>query len=311
MTADEQRTNGGDRRALEERPDSYKALYAHWERTQWSALALDLSIDRASFAALDREQQAGMLWIFAHRFHAEFNVARLLAPFLLAARGYELQLMLATQVSDEYRHLQAVLRIYEEVFGIEGGFEAVHELADRNADPIATALYTQLEHYVGRLSARSDEEDFLAAVVAYHLIGEGVVARTAQNLAADQYKRLAFPGLGQGQHLVARDEARHIGIGVTYARRRIEQDPERSRAVISAVIDRFSELAGRLLARANDGMESLVTAGYGVEPEGFYGEAMRLMQLRLHSIGFFEERGSIGEDAASTGARRQQFNEKT
>jgi ribonucleotide reductase beta subunit family protein with ferritin-like domain len=310
VTADEQRTGGGDRSALEERPNSYKALYAHWERTQWSALALDLSIDRASFAALDREQQAGMLWIFAHRFHAEFNVARLLAPFLLAARGYELQLMLATQVADEYRHLQAVLRIYEEVFGIEGGFEAVHELADRNADPIATALYAQLEHYVGRLSARSDEEDFLAAVVAYHLIGEGVVARTAQNLASDQYKRLAFPGLGRGQHLVARDEARHIGIGVTYTRRRLEQDPERSRAVISAVIDNFSELAGRLLATANDGMESLVTAGYGVEPEGFYGEAMRLLQLRLHSIGFFEGRGSIGEDADSTGAMRPQFEEK-
>ena len=184
--------------------------------TQWSAL-LDLSVDRASFAALDREQQAGMLWIFAHRFHAEFNVARLLAPFLLAC-GYELQLMLATQVSDEYRHLQAVLRIYEEVFGIEGGFEAVQELADRNADPIATALYAQLEHYVGRLSARSDEEDFLAAVVAYHLIGEGVVARTAQNLAADQYKRPRFSRPRPGQHFVARDEARHTGIGVTYAR---------------------------------------------------------------------------------------------
>ena len=105
----------------------------------------------------------------------------------------------------------------------------------------------------------------LAAVVAYHLIGEGVVARTAQNLAAVQYKRLAFPGLGQGNtslHVTRRG----IGIGVTYARRRIEQDPERSRAVISAVIDRFGELAGRLL-RANDGMESLVTVGYGVEPK--------------------------------------------
>jgi hypothetical protein len=71
--------------ALEERSNSYKALYAHWERTQWSALVLDLSIDRASFAALDHEAQADMLWIFAHRFHAEFNVARLLAPFLPAS----------------------------------------------------------------------------------------------------------------------------------------------------------------------------------------------------------------------------------
>ena len=275
--------------ALEGRPNSYKALYAHWERTQWSALALDLSIDRASFAALDHEDQEGMLWIFAHRFHAEFNVARLLAPFLLAAPGYELQLMLATQVADEHRHLQAVLRIYEEVLGIEGGFEAVHELADRNMDPVATALYERLEHYAGRLSARSDEEEFLAAVVAYHLIGEGVIARTAQNLAAGQYERLAFPGLARGQRLVARDEARHIGIGVSYARRRLEQDPQRSRVAISAVIDNFGELAGRLRARANDGMQSLVTAGYGVEPDVFYGEAMRLLQLRLRSIGFLEE----------------------
>ena len=60
-----------------------------------------------------------MVWIFAHRFHAEFNVARLLAPFLLAAPTYDVQLLLATQVSDEHRHLQAVLRIYEEVFGVQ------------------------------------------------------------------------------------------------------------------------------------------------------------------------------------------------
>ena len=275
-------------RELEERANAYEALYAHWERTQWSALALDLSVDRASFAALDREDQEGMIWIFAHRFHAEFNVARLLAPFLLAAPSYELQLLLATQIADEHRHLQAVLRIYEEVFGVEGGIEAVREMADRHMDPVAEALYARLEHYVGRLSANSVEDEFLAAVIGYHLIAEGVIARTAQNLAAGQFERLAFPGLGRGQQLVARDEARHIGIGVSYTRRRLEQDPEHSRLVIGAVIDDFVELAGRLLATANDGMGALVAAGYGVEPEGFYTEAMRLLQLRLRSISFLE-----------------------
>jgi hypothetical protein len=54
--------------------------------------------------------------------------------------------------------------------------------------------------------------EVLTAVVVYHLLGEGVIARTAQNLAADKYERLAFPGLAEGQRLVARDEARHIGI---------------------------------------------------------------------------------------------------
>jgi ribonucleotide reductase beta subunit family protein with ferritin-like domain len=276
-------------RELEERANAYEALYAHWERTQWSSLALDLSVDRTSFAALDPDDQAGMMWIFAHRFHAEFNVARLLAPFLLAAPSYELQLLLATQVADEHRHLQAVLRIYDEVFGVDGGIQAVRALADRHTDPVAEALYARLEHYVGCLSANSDEDEFLAAVTGYHLIAEGVIARTAQNLAGSQFERLDFPGLARGQQLVARDEARHIGIGVTYARRRLDKDPERSRLVIGAVIDDFAELAGRLLATANDGMRSLVAAGYGTDPEGFYTEAMRLLQLRLRSIGFLED----------------------
>ena len=276
--------------ALEERASPFPALYAHWERTQWSSLALDLVTDRASFEALDAEAQAGMVWIFAHRFHAEFNVARLLAPFLLAAPDYEVQLLLATQVADEHRHLQAVLRIYEEVFGVEGGIEAVRELADRNMDPVAETLYGRLEHYVGRLEEDRGEDAFLAAVIAYHLLAEGVVARTAQNLAAGQYERLSFPGLAAGQRLVARDEARHIGIGVSYVRRRMESGPERARPVIETVMEEFAEMADRLLQTATaENMGSLVRSGYGVEPEGFYAEAMRLLGLRLRSIGFAGE----------------------
>ena len=125
--------------ALEQRASPFSALYAHWERNQWSALALDLETDRRSFEALDPSAQAGMVWIFAHRFHAEFSVARLLAPFLLAAPSYDVQLLLATQVADEHRHLQAVLRIYEEVFGVRGGIDAVREVADRNMDLVAEA----------------------------------------------------------------------------------------------------------------------------------------------------------------------------
>src|SRR4051794_23825894 len=53
--------------ALEGRASPFSALYAHWERNQWSALALDLETDRRSFEALDESAQAGMVWIFAHR----------------------------------------------------------------------------------------------------------------------------------------------------------------------------------------------------------------------------------------------------
>src|SRR5215211_1075653 len=124
------RPGGSEIQELAEGPRPFRALYEHWERHQWSPFAIDFSTDGASFAALDEPTRDGLVLVFAHRFHAEFNVAALLAPFLLAAPDYEVQLLLATQVADEHRHIEAVLRIYEEVFGVQGGIEAVKQLAD-------------------------------------------------------------------------------------------------------------------------------------------------------------------------------------
>jgi ribonucleotide reductase beta subunit family protein with ferritin-like domain len=274
---------------LERGTAAYRALYEHWERHQWSALALDFATDARSFQALGTDEREGLIWVFAHRFHAEFNVARLLAPFLLAAPSWELEVLLATQTADEHRHLQAVLRVYEEVFGVEGGFAAVQGLADEHLDVAAETLYGRLEHHVSRLESERDQDTFLKAVVVYHLLAEGVVARTAQNLAAPMYERFGdFPGLARGQRLVARDEARHIGIGVSYCRERMATDPDGTRRLISEVIEEFTDVAVSLLSAATEDMAGLVRAGYGVEPEGFYGEAMRLLDLRLRSIGYLE-----------------------
>lgn len=279
-----------EERELEERARPYRALYEHWEANQWSPLDLDITKDRETFQALSADERQGFLWIFAHRFHAEFTVATILAPFVMRAPSYELQVCLATQLADEFRHMQSVLRVYDEVFGIRGT-EQVRALADSNIDPVAQTLYEALRGYVVPLQTTEDEDVFLQAVVAYHLIAEGVVARTAQNLAAGQYERFgAFPGLQRGQRLVARDEARHIGIGVSYARQRMVEDREHATAVIGEVVEHFSGLAESLLETAlSGGMDAQVLAGYGVEARGFYAEAMRLWQIRLRSIGFLED----------------------
>jgi ribonucleotide reductase beta subunit family protein with ferritin-like domain len=171
-----------------------------------------------------------------------------------------------------------VLRVYEQVFGIKGGIESVKELADRNLDPVSkTLLYDTLEAWTLPLLERQDEDTFLQAVFAYHLIGEGVVARTGQNLAAAQYERYqGFPGLTQGQRLVSRDEARHIGIGVSYIRQRMELEPDRTRAIIDDMANQLFQPATDTLATANNHMADLVTSGYGVDPQAF----------RLSSIGY-------------------------
>jgi ribonucleotide reductase beta subunit family protein with ferritin-like domain len=278
-----------DLQALEEQARPFRALYDHWERTQWSANAIDYRVDAASFRALDADGQRALIWIFGHRFHAEFSVATLLAPFILAAPTYEMQLVLATQIADEYRHMQCVLRVYEEVFGIRGGVNAVKSVADEHTDPVATLFYDRFEGAVSELNHARDQDTFLRSVMAYHLIAEGVVARTAQNLAGDQYSHLGdFPGLKEGQRLVSRDEARHIGIGVSYARQRLTDDPERARAVIADGLQEYAAIAAEGLSMVGTDLDSVVQRGYGVDADAFYGEMMRLMDIRLRSIGYLE-----------------------
>ena len=46
--------------------------------------------------------------------------------------------------------------------------------------------------------------------------------------------------------------------------------------------------AADLLETANRAMSTIVRSGYAVEPQGFYVEAMRLLQLRLRAIRFLE-----------------------
>ena len=184
-----------DLNALEERARPFHALYDHWERTQWGVHQLDFSTDAASYAALTEQKQEAMLWIFAHRFHAESSVAQLLTPLLDAAPDYDVQLLIATQIADEYKHLQAVLRIYHEVFGVEGGIAAVQKVADAHLDPVAEMLYEAFDRQILLLRDDQSERCFTQAVFSYHLIAEGVIARTAQNLAGSQYEQLgAFPG---------------------------------------------------------------------------------------------------------------------
>ena len=276
---------------LDLRATPYDALYAHWERHQWSALEIDLTTDAASFEKLGESERAGLLWIFANRFHAEFNVARLLAPFLMAAPSWELQCLLATQTADEHRHLRLVLRIYEEVFGIRGRIEEVQKVADRGLDAVSrTLLYDKLEEWVLPLASHQDEDTFLQAVLVYHLLGEGVIARTGQNLAARRYADLpGFPGLIEGQRHVARDEARHIGIGVSYLRSRMDADPVHTDALVQQVLDDLLPVAADMLERANSDLGELALSGYGVPPEAFYEEVIRLLDLRLRSIGFVED----------------------
>jgi ribonucleotide reductase beta subunit family protein with ferritin-like domain len=274
---------------LGERRRSFAALYEHWERHQWSPLAIDFSVDAATFAGLDGETRARLVWVYAHRFHAEFNVAELLAPFLLAAPDYDVRLLLATQVADEYRHVESVLRVYSEVFGVTGGIAEVKALADSKLDPVAAALYEALDGVVRALDTDRDEDTFLRAVLAYHVIAEGSIGRANQRFVAARLDRLGrFPGLVEVQRLAVRDERRHLGIGVLYARQRLAADGDRAAPVIGEIVDGFRSFGALLLEQVPPEVAGDFVEGYGAAPAEMWEEVLRQLRLRLRSIGYTE-----------------------
>jgi ribonucleotide reductase beta subunit family protein with ferritin-like domain len=270
-----------------QRPRAFEALYEHWERNQWSPLSIDLSADAAAAAALTPEARDGLIWIFAHRFHSEWNVATLLAPFLLAAPDYDMQLLLATQVADEYRHIQSVVRVFTEVFDVQGGVYEVKALADEHLDPVAETFYAALDGVVRPLETTRDEDTFLQAVVAYHLIAEGSIGRANQTLVASRFTSLvAFPGLQELQRLAVLDELRHIGIGVSYARRRLARDREHASELIGAVVDTFRTLGNQLLEGAGSELAPRFLAAYGAEPAEIWQQVLHQLELRLRAAGY-------------------------
>jgi hypothetical protein len=170
--------------------------------------------------------------------------------------------------------------------------DAVKALADGQLDPVAAALYQALDGVVRALEDSRDEDTFLRAVFAYHLLAEGSIGRANQTYVAAQFDRVgSFPGLREAQRLAVRDEVRHIGIGVSYVRRRMTAAPERTTAIITDLIDELLGMWSQLLGGVDAELGDLVRTGYGIEPIDFYTEALRLVQIRLASVGYEADLG--------------------
>ena len=279
-------TPEGSEQELEERAVPFHALYKHWERTRWSLDSLRYETDRASFEALDETTRERMRWLFTHRFDGESTVARLMTPFVSAAPDLDLQLLMATQLVDEVRHVKAIVRIYEEVFGVAGGLPAVQALADARRDPMTERLYATLESWIEALTTEPTPDAYLRAVVANHLIGEGVVARVSTTLSTPVFERLGtFPGILMGQRLGSRDESRHIGIGVTFVRQQMTREPARTLRLVDEVVQHSVARFVEVLGMATDGLAQAVAEHYGATPQEYFLEASRLIGVRLRSIG--------------------------
>src|SRR5947208_4117406 len=263
---------------------SYDDLYSRWEQGNWSATAIDFSVDREQwqnqFTDIERR---GALWTYAMFFHGEDSVADNLSPYIDAAPREEQKYFLATQQVDEARHAVFFARFMHEVVDtpatiggslaatrpeLTWGFRKTFERLDRMAD---------------ELRKDRSKPKLAQAITLYHLVIEAALAQPGQHLIEESLKRRdLLPGFREGIGNVSKDEQRHIAFGVKIVADLVREDPECADAVEEILREVFPYTAAVFVPPGWD--ERYVTS-FGFTLEEIYTYGADAIESRLRAAG--------------------------
>jgi ribonucleoside-diphosphate reductase beta chain len=216
-------------------------LYQRWERQQWSAHALDFTVDKQHWSLMHGFIQEQMQQIFSGFFVGEQAVTDTLSPLLIGAPDEESRWFLSTQVVDEARHAYFFSRFFSEVVSpgdtltntIESARRWTHSKAYEAVFGAKGELVTSTE------AVRLDPGDYgkwVEGITVYHVMIEGILALVGQRLVLRVLRNLdLLPAFRAGFTAVTRDESRHVNYGI-WALRRAVQDGYEDR--IRTVVDR-------------------------------------------------------------------------
>lgn len=195
--------------------DRLSRLYLRWEQQPWSAMGIDLTVDRAIWPRIPRPLRAEIEAAVAELGGGDVAVTRLLTPLIDHAPREAWRVYLTTQLSDEARHAVFFRRYAHEVLRGNPPGAGHGELIGFDESDYRIEFEPELRSAVLAVrGSHGDGEAWHRASVLYHLITEGVlgvaVLRLGRALSND---RRLCPGLADGVASVFRDESRHIGFG--------------------------------------------------------------------------------------------------
>jgi hypothetical protein len=208
---------------------SYEDLYARWERSNWSATAIDFAEDRTDWRdRMSAFERKASVWNYALFFWGEDAVADTLSPYIDAAPREEQKYFLATQQVDEARHAVFFKRFMNEVCGLGDGTVAGGLTAIK---PDLTwgfhKVFDRLDRMADELRRDRSRPRLAAAVALYHVVIEASMAQPGQHcFERNLDDRAMLPGFREGLRNVSQDEQRHIGFGVKLLSDLVAEDPE-------------------------------------------------------------------------------------
>ena len=232
--------------AAAQRLRSPQELYEQWERSHWSAHEVDLTRDRADWAALaDREREL-LYWVLSSLMVAEERISTQFCGLVLAQDDEEEGSYLSTQLVDEVRHMQFYARYRDEVIADPAEIgEHVARAREVLGSPFRRIFDEALVHAHDRLRRTpADREAKIDFVTTYHMVIEGTLGLTASHFLLDFLGgRDLLPGFVEGYGLIAADEQRHIAYGTEFLRRAVADRPELGEVVSRRIADLLPAVA--------------------------------------------------------------------
>ena len=217
---------------------SYEDLYARWEKSNWSATAIDFSVDREHwYDVFDEHRRRAALWNYSLFFHGEDSVADNLSPYIDAAPREEQKYFLTTQQVDEARHAVFFGRFMREV--VEAGPGSYAD-ALRATEPELNwgfrQVFARLDRMADELRRDRSLPQLAKALTLYHVVVEATLAQPGQHFIDSYLQREGvLPGFAEGMRNVATDEQRHIAFGVKLLHDLVRENPECKDAIVDVL----------------------------------------------------------------------------
>jgi ribonucleoside-diphosphate reductase beta chain len=234
-----------------------RRLYDLAEQQRWGVGALDFRRDRCDWTGLREDERAMLVKSLAPFYAGEERVAAVLAPILLAAEEEQELAFLASQQSDEARHMQLFERVWREILAIdENGSRSALDDARARCNAAFTELFDRrLLQALTRL--RMDPRDLdakIEAVAIYHLVVEGTMGLTGMHFLLDYFQRRSIcPGLTEGLRHVKRDEHRHVAWGTWFLKCKCRQE-QRHGFLVSSTLMELLPIAASVLMDTGQGV---------------------------------------------------------
>ena len=260
-------------------------LYELWERQNWVSHAIDLSRDRADWAAFDEKTKGDVAWSLSSFFIGEERVTTQFSGLVMSYEDQSEEAYLTTQQVDEARHAQHFNRFYAQVVGLDMTFD---ERLDDVRRHVSDAFVQLFDHHLVKANQRlvadpGDLEAKVDFVTAYHMVIEGTLALTGQYTITEWAERNdVLPGFLEGLRKISQDEHRHVAYGTWFLQQKAK-DPVLARRIQDKLVELLPIAAGVLAPPGVDPFSDWELLGFRSAQVNEY--AFKALSRRLKVIG--------------------------